>query len=118
MITGVEEFTCRLYGFGPRVKHVDEASEIKVNKMCGSSLELRPGLSIDLSTFPPCKRVLFQHTKRVNFQTCIWKRAHENNPEIPSPLVTVRSYVTAFLAGYSVGGPPLGGTGAASPGRS
>ena len=54
--------------------------------MCGSSLELRPGLSIDLSTFPPCKRVLVQHIKRVNFQVCIWKRAHENNPAIPSPL--------------------------------
>ena len=86
VLTGVEEFTCRLYSFGPRVKHVDEAREIKLKKMCGSGLELRPGLSIDLSTFPPCKRVLFQHAKRVNFQVCIWKRAHENNPEIPSTL--------------------------------
>ena len=86
VLTGVEEFTCRLYGCGPRVKHVDEESEIKVKKMCGSSLKPRPSLSIDLSTFPPCKRVLFQHIKRVNFQPCIWKRAHENNPEIPSPL--------------------------------
>ena len=68
------------------MKRVDEAREIKVQKMCGSSLELRPGLSIDLSTFPPCKRVLVQHIKRVNFQVCIWKRAHENNPAIPSPL--------------------------------
>lgn len=24
--------------------------------------------------------------KRVNFQVCIWKRAHEHYPEIPSPL--------------------------------
>ncbi|CAJ1079900.1 hypothetical protein XNOV1_A042672 [Xyrichtys novacula] len=72
--------------FGPRVKRVDEAREIKVQKMCGSSLELHPGLSIDFSTFPPCRRVLIQHIKRVNVQVCIWKRAHENNPAIPSPL--------------------------------
>ncbi|CAJ1061367.1 hypothetical protein XNOV1_A031607 [Xyrichtys novacula] len=84
VLSGIEEFTCHLYSFGPRVKRVDEAREIRVQKMCG--LELRPGLSIDLSTFPPCKRVLIQHIKRVNFQVCIWKRAHENNPAIPSPL--------------------------------
>ncbi|KAJ8405152.1 hypothetical protein AAFF_G00321430 [Aldrovandia affinis] len=60
--------------------------EIKIKKICGSSLELRQGLSIDLSTFPPCKRVLLEHMKRVNFQVCVWKRAHEHYPEIPSPL--------------------------------
>ena len=54
--------------------------------MCGSTLELQQGLSVDLSTFPPCKRVLLQHMKRVNFQVCVWKRAHENYPEIQSPL--------------------------------
>ncbi|KAJ8404533.1 hypothetical protein AAFF_G00338000 [Aldrovandia affinis] len=46
----------------------------------------RQGLSVDLSTFPPCKRVLLEHMKRVNFQVCVWKRAHEHYPEIPSPL--------------------------------
>lgn len=86
ILSGLEEFTCRLYGFSRRVKKVDEAREIKVKKMCGSSLELRQGLSVDLSTFPPCKRVLFQHMRRVNFQVCVWKRAHEHYPEIPSPL--------------------------------
>ena len=43
-------------------------------------------VSIDFSTFPPCKRVLFLLIKRVNFQVAIWKRTHEHNPEIPSPL--------------------------------
>ncbi|KAJ8386349.1 hypothetical protein AAFF_G00174460 [Aldrovandia affinis] len=60
--------------------------EIKIKKICGSSLELRQGLSVDLSTFPPCKEVLLEHMKRVNFQVCVWKRAHEHYPEIPSPL--------------------------------
>ena len=67
-------------------KKVDEAREIKVKKMCGSSLELRQGISVDLSTFPPCKRFLLQHMRRVNFQVCVWKRAHEHYSEIPSPL--------------------------------
>ena len=79
-------FKSCLYGFNSRIKKVDEAREIKIKKMCGSSLELRQGLSVDLSTFPPCKRVLLQHMKRVNFQVCAWKRAHEHYPEIPSPL--------------------------------
>ena len=70
ILSGVQEFTCRLYGFNSRIKKVDEAREIKIKKMCGSSLELRQGLSVDLSTFPPCKRVLLQHMKRVNFQVC------------------------------------------------
>ena len=75
-----------MYGFSRRIKHVDEAREVKIKKMCGSTLEIQQGLSVDLSTFPPCKRVLLQHMKRVNFQVCVWKRAHENYPEIPSPL--------------------------------
>ncbi|KAL7398479.1 hypothetical protein ABVT39_010581 [Epinephelus coioides] len=86
ILSGVEEFMCCLYGFSHRIKKVDEAREIKVKKMCGSSLELRQGLSIDLLTFPPCKRVPLQHMRRVNFQVCIWKRAHEHYLEIPSPL--------------------------------
>ena len=86
IINGIEEFTCRLYGVGPRVKQVDVAREFKVKNICGSNVDLRPGLSIDLSTFPPCKRVLAQHTKRVNFHVCIWRRALDHFPEIPSPL--------------------------------
>ena len=30
IVKGIEEFTCRLYGVGPRVKQVDVAREIKV----------------------------------------------------------------------------------------
>ena len=54
IVNGIEEFTCRLYGVGPRVKQVDVAREIKVKNIYGSNVDLRPGLSIDLSTFPPC----------------------------------------------------------------
>ena len=71
---------------GPRVKQVDVAREIKVKNICGSNVNLRPGLSIDLSIFPPCRRILAQHVKRVNFQVCIWRRALDRFPEIPSSL--------------------------------
>ena len=83
---GIEEFTCRLYRVGPRVKQLHVAREIKVKNIAGSNVDLRPGLCIDLSIFPPCKRVLAQHIKIVNFQVCIWRRALGYFPEIPSPL--------------------------------
>ena len=51
IVHGMEEFTCRLYGVGPRVKQVDVAREIKVKNICGSNVDLRPGLSTDLSKF-------------------------------------------------------------------
>ena len=85
VIKGIEEFTCRLYGFGPRVQQVNEAREIKAKHISGSSLDLQPGVTFDLVNFPPCQRVLIQHLKRVNYQVCIWRRAHEQYPEIPSP---------------------------------
>ena len=86
IVHGMEKFTCRLYGVGPRVKQVDVAREINVKNICGSNVDLWPGLSIYLSTFPTCRRVLAQHTKRVNLQDCIWRRALDHFLEIPSPL--------------------------------
>ena len=44
IINGIEEFTCRLYGVGPRVKQVDVAREIKVKNICSSNVDLRPSL--------------------------------------------------------------------------
>ena len=71
IVHGIEEFKCRLYGVGSRVKQVNVAREIKVKNIRGSNVDLRPGLSIDLSTFPTCRRVLAQHIKRVNLHVCI-----------------------------------------------
>ena len=75
IVTGIEEFTCRFYGVGPRVRRIDVAREIKVKNIYGSNIDLPPALSIGLSTYPPFRRVLAQHIKRVNFQVCIWRRA-------------------------------------------
>ena len=46
-VTGIEEITCRLYGVEPRLKRIDVAREIKVKNICGSNVDLRPGVSID-----------------------------------------------------------------------
>ena len=91
IVNGIEEFTCRLYGVGPRVKQVDVAREIKVKNICGSNVDLRPDLSIDLSTFPPCRRILAQHNKRGNFQVCIWRLAQGSRVifQIYRPLLTM-----------------------------
>ena len=35
------------------MKQVDVGREIKVKNICGSNVDLRPGLSIDFSTFLP-----------------------------------------------------------------
>ena len=85
VLKGIEEFTCRLYGFASRVKKVNEAREIKAKKLSGSALNFRPSVTFDLANFPPCKRVLEQHVKRANYQVCIWRRAHEHYPQIPMP---------------------------------
>ena len=86
IVHNMDEFTCRWYGVGPRVKQVDVARDIKVKNICGSNVDLRPGLSIDLSTFPTCRQVLAQHIKRVNLQVGIWRRVLDHFPEIPSPV--------------------------------
>ena len=44
-----------------------------------------PANNIDIGTLPPCRKSLRQHIKRANYQTCIWKRAHVPDSEIPPP---------------------------------
>ena len=33
-----------------------------------------------------CKRSLFQHVRRVNYQVGVWRRAHLPKPNIPNPI--------------------------------
>ena len=51
----LNEFTCRLYGFGLQVKQVDEAREITAKNICGSSLD-----QVSPLIFQPYKRVVLQ----------------------------------------------------------
>ena len=38
-----------------------------------------------MARLPPCKKNLYPHTRRTNYTVAVWKRAHINKPEIPSP---------------------------------
>ena len=67
VLEGLEEFTCRLYGSGKRVKSVNQLREIRLKKICGSDINsLQYETSVDLSDFPSCQKVLLQHIKRLS----------------------------------------------------
>ena len=85
LLSGLEEFTCALYG-KPRLTDVDEVRYLMMKERCkGDGDAITGSVHVDLSSFPPCKDSLEQHIRRVNFQVGVWKRAHENSPAIPSP---------------------------------
>ena len=82
IFSDLEEFTCAMYG-NLRFRKEDELRLFKIKEKCeGKPTDaLR---NIDMGTFPPCKRCLVQHIKRVNYQVSIWKNAHIPDPEIPA----------------------------------
>ncbi|KAL5014823.1 hypothetical protein ScPMuIL_000962 [Solemya velum] len=81
LVAELESFTCALYGQS-RLNSVDLARYTKINALCHSD-NILPSRNIDMGTFPPCKRSLVEHIRRVNFQVGIWKRALIPNPKIP-----------------------------------
>ena len=70
---------CSLYGF-KRETRINRVRYLKLIKKAGSEGgELRPGADFDLGGTPPCRSVLLQHSKRVNYQIKICKLAHIAN---------------------------------------
>ncbi|KAL5022876.1 hypothetical protein ScPMuIL_002031 [Solemya velum] len=69
LVAELESFTCALYGQS-RLNSVDLARYTKINALCHSD-NILPSRNIDMGTFPPCKRSLVEHIRRVNFQK--WK---------------------------------------------
>ena len=84
LFTGLEEFTCAVYG-KPRFSEVDDLRYSILKGKCNEDGRLDPANNIDIGTLPPCRKSLRQHIKRANYQTCIWKRAHVSDPIIPTP---------------------------------
>ena len=85
LLDSVEEFTCALYG-KQKVKNVNELRYLLLQTKYGKDDgTLDKSTSFDLSGLPPCRDVLREHLKRVNFQVAIWKRAHIAKPDIPDP---------------------------------
>ena len=84
----LEEFTCLMYEQkSGRIHGVNELRCAMLTERCGGTLkELDHKKNVDLSTLPPPKVCLREHIKRVNYQVAIWKRAHIQNPEVPSPV--------------------------------
>ena len=81
LLLDLEEYTCLLYN-RKQFKSVDDLRYHMFKEKCDGE-EISPGLNVDLSTLPPCKRSLMQHVRRANFQAAIWKRAHESHPDVP-----------------------------------
>ena len=83
LVDELEELTCAIYGQS-KFSSVDELRLQKFKEKCGTH-SADASRNVDLALLPPCKKVLVQHIKRVNYQVAIWKRAHESVPEIPHP---------------------------------
>ena len=61
-------------------------SDVLLSEKCGGpDGTININRNIDLSHFPPCRKALYQHIQRVNYQTGIWKRADVTLPGIPKP---------------------------------
>ena len=85
LVSGLEEFTCVLYG-RKKFTSVDKLRYALIKEKCGSdngSIKLRK--NVDLSILPPCSRVLLQHIRRANYQMCINRNAHIPVADVPSP---------------------------------
>ncbi len=84
LFVGLEEFTCAIYG-RPRFKSIDKLRFSLIKEKCGDDDRLHLGRNVDLATLPPCRGVLQQHIRRVNYQVAIWRQAHIAVIDVPSP---------------------------------
>ena len=90
LLLQLEQFTCKMYtpmSEKMGITEVDKLRHSMLTERCGGAGgKLDAKKTIDLSSLPPPRVCLREHIKRVNFQVGIWKRAHVQNPEIPSPM--------------------------------
>lgn len=74
LIDNLEEFVCVLYG-----KKMSSIDTLRHQLFCAK------GGKVDPEQLPPCKSSLALHIRRANYQACVWRRALNANPRIPSP---------------------------------
>lgn len=77
LINSLEEFTCRLYAA--------QSNITDVNELRYSLFRAKKG-NVESGQLPPCKDCLYLHAARANYQSAIWHRSLEQNPQTPSPL--------------------------------
>lgn len=73
----IEAFTCTLY---------DSSSNISSVNKCRYNLFRSKRGVVESSQLPPCHDSLLQHIARANYQTAVWRRTLDANPDIPSPV--------------------------------
>ena len=71
----VEKLFCHLYG----MPEEDDINKVRYRRFCKKKMP-------EPHQLPPTKDDLIQHLKRANYQSFVWKRALQVNPDIPSPV--------------------------------
>ena len=74
--TMLQEFTCRLYAAGTKIRDVNELQYQLFRAKKGE---------IDSSQLPPSEDCLQQHSLHANYQPAVWRKSLEQNPNMPSP---------------------------------
>ena len=72
----LENFTCIHYNSNGTTCSVNE---LRYKLFCARGAECKSHL------LPPCRDCLYKHIIRANYQTAIWKRSLEKQPNIPNP---------------------------------
>jgi len=73
----IQAFTCELYG---AKKGEDDVNNFRYKLFCAKQGK------IEAFRLPPCADCLNKHAQRACYQTAIWKRGLDCNPEIPTPV--------------------------------
>ena len=76
LVDKLESFTCRLYAPKTTVTKVDELRYCLFASKKGH---------IEPHQLPPCADALHKHILCANYQTAIWRRSLEVNPDVPPP---------------------------------
>ena len=85
----LEHFVCTMYGCSKHTRTNEVRSHIFQARYGGNlrnPLSTTAHIGLDLSLLPPCSDTLTKHCQRANYQTFIWRNAHVQYPELPSPV--------------------------------
>ena len=76
MRTAIQKFICAIYGSTKKT-----INEVRFDLFCQTYQNQNK--IVDMSTIPPCERVLFLHVKPANYIVSIWKKANVAKPVLP-----------------------------------
>ena len=76
LYANLEAFVCQMYVSSSTTA---EVNELRYNLFCAKRGE------VESSQLPPCRDCLHLHILRANYQSAIWRRSLESEPDIPDP---------------------------------